>query len=140
MLFRTNNNSKTYRDGQIILHQGHFGESMGLVEQGRVEVFHKTDDGEETVYRVIGAHGVFGIDSLFSGRPRSSGIRAVGRVRVAIMNRRDFIRRSQSDPGLAFSVLRLICHRLREATDALETSSARKTVDRPSPIETNSIQ
>ncbi len=111
---------KKYLDGQVVLTQGFVGQAMGVVEKGRVAVFHKTPDGEESVYQILGPMETFGISSLFDNEPRHSGIRAVGTARVALMDRRDFIRRIHNDPHLAFCVLRSLCWRIKEMGNALQ--------------------
>ena len=117
MLFGRHNTSRVYKDGQIILPQGHRGKVMGVIEAGRVEIFHKTEDGEETVHTVLGPNETFGVDSLFNDCPRFSGVRAIGRATVSIMDRRDFIRHTHSDPQLAFIVLKSVFQRIRKADE-----------------------
>jgi len=117
-MFRRRETSRFYRDGEIILPQGDSKPLMGLIESGRVEVFEKSPDGEEVVHRVLQANDSFGVDSLFGNRPRRTGVRAAGKARVAIMDRRDFIRRTQEDPRLTMNVLRSVCRRIRELDGA----------------------
>lgn len=114
MIFNRYNTSKVYRNGQIILPQGSVLPVMGLIEAGRVEVFRKSEDGEETVFGILGPNESFGVDSLFNDRPRRTGVRALGKATVAIMDKRDFIRRAQSDPQLAYTVLKSVFQRIRE--------------------------
>ena len=117
-MFRRHETSRLYRDGEIILPQGDRKPLMGLIESGRVEVFEKSPEGEEIVHRVLHANDSFGVDSLFGNRPRRTGVRAAGKARVAIMDRRDFIRRTQEDPRLTMNVLRSACRRIRELDGA----------------------
>jgi len=122
LLFKHLNSSNDYGDGQVVVPQGSVGQIMGLVEKGHVEVFQKTVDGDETVYRVLESGETFGVDSLFRDEPRRTGIRALGKARVAIMDRRDFIRRTQETPQLAFTVLQSVCLRISEMDKKMHDS------------------
>ena len=119
MIFKKRDTTKVYRNGQIVLPQGNHAKVMGLVEAGRVEVFHKSEDGEETVYRVLGPNESFGVDTLFNNRPRHSGVRALGKATVSIMDRRDFIRYAQAEPMLACTILKTICRRISEIDEEM---------------------
>ncbi len=120
MFFSSIRSSKSYRNGRIILPQGHTGQAMGIIEAGEVEIYHKGEDGSETVYTTLGPGEMFGVDSLFSDQPRGSGIRAVGSARVSIMNRREFIRRAHHQPHMAYHALQSVCQRLQEVDDDLQ--------------------
>lgn len=113
-MFRNSETARVYRDGEIVLPQGDGRPLMGLVESGRVEIFEKSTDGDEVVHRVLGAGDAFGVDSLFDDRPRRTGVRAAGRARVALLDRRDLIRRTQREPRLTMNVLKTVCRRIRE--------------------------
>ena len=115
---------KKYLDGQVVLAQGFVGQAMGVVEKGRVTVFHKSPDGEESIYRILGPTETFGVSSLFDAKPRHTGIRASGTAWAAVMDRRDFIRRIHDDPQLAFGILRSLCLRISEMGNALQGKTA----------------
>ena len=132
MLFNRYNTSKVYGNGQIILPQGSRLPVMGLIEAGRVEVFHKSEDGDETIFQVLEPNQSFGVDSLFNKRPRRTGVRAVGKATVAIMDKRDFIRRTQIDPQLAFNVLRSVFRRILEIDEISQQKDIDSTPDKDS--------
>jgi len=119
MWFNDDGVSKQYRNGQIILPQGFVGQAMGLVEDGQVEVFFKTEEGDETICRVLGSNEMFGVDSLFENKPRRTGIRALGKAKVALMDRRNFIRYTHREPQLAFNVLQSVCYRIKKMGEKL---------------------
>ncbi len=129
MLFKDFSNARNYRKGQIILPQGFLGQAMGLVETGQVEIFSKTVDGEETVYRVLGANETFGVGSLFDNQARHTGVRALTKARVAVMDRRDLIRRTHNNPQLAFDVLRTVCQRIKEMGEESQRKDSKVSSD-----------
>lgn len=122
MMFRRSQASadpfRDYDNGRIIVPQGSDRQVMGLVGAGQVEVFRKTPDGDETVFGVLSKGDTFGTYSLFEAVPRPTGIRALGRARVALMDNREFIRYVHDNPELAFRMLTALSRRLQSlATD-----------------------
>lgn len=124
MMFDKLSTARTYQNGQVILPQGNLARVMGLVEAGRVEVYHKSEDGEEIIYQVLGPNESFGVDTLFNENPRHSGVRALGKASVSIMDRRDFIRRTEADPMLATMVLKSICRRISEVDEDIRQKNS----------------
>lgn len=117
--YKDNKTYKCFRNGQVIVPQGHTNQAIGLVETGQVEVFQKTADGEDSVFITLKKNDTFGIGSLFDNHERQTGVRAVNKALVTLMDRRDFIRRIHKDPQVAFNVLKSLCHRIKEMSEEL---------------------
>ncbi|MBF0459869.1 MAG: cyclic nucleotide-binding domain-containing protein [Magnetococcales bacterium] len=111
---------RTYRDGQVVLMQGDTSSSFGLLMRGQVEVYHKTVDGEDTVYRVLQAPDIFGIHSLMETMPRHSGIRALGTARILLLDRVGFLRTVHEHPQMAFQVLKKVSLIIKRLSDELK--------------------
>ena len=73
---------KMYRDGEEIIRQGKTGESMYVVQSGRVEVVQKTDNGGMQHLAYLEAGSFFGEMSVFEKEVRSATVRAQGDARV----------------------------------------------------------
>ncbi|MBT3203087.1 MAG: cyclic nucleotide-binding domain-containing protein [Gammaproteobacteria bacterium] len=111
------NTVKKYHHGQVILPQGFSGQAMGLVEKGRVEIFQKNEDGEDTALKMLNTNDMFGIGSLFGELERQTGVRSINKSIVTIMDRRDFIRRIHKNPQVAFDVLKSLCLRIKDMSE-----------------------
>jgi CRP-like cAMP-binding protein len=118
---------RPYRDGEIIVHQGDLGDCMYVVLEGRVEVLR--DQGARTVrLAVLGGGEVFGEMALFEHEPRCATVRALGEARVLTVDKKGFLRRVHEDPSLAFRILRMMSHRIREMDAELAQSKVGESV------------
>ena len=107
---------KVYQDGEVIFRQGDVGDSMYVVQEGQVEVFVESD-GKEVRLRVLGEGEPVGEMAIFARELRSATVRALGRVRVLTLDKRNFLTRVQEDPSLAFRILETMSRRIRELSD-----------------------
>jgi CRP-like cAMP-binding protein len=104
---------KTYQDGQEIVRQGNTGESMYVVQSGRVEVVQNTAGGAEQHLAFLEAGDFFGEMSVFEKEVRSATVRAVGEARVLKVDKKTLLRRIREDPLLAVNLLKTMSHRIR---------------------------
>jgi CRP-like cAMP-binding protein len=104
---------KIYRDGDEIIRQGNAGESMYVVQSGRVEVVQKTENGGEQHLAFLEAGNFFGEMSVFEKEVRSATVRAAGEARVLKIDKKTLLRRIREDPLLAVNLLKTMSHRIR---------------------------
>ena len=104
---------KIYRDGEEIIRQGNAGESMYVVQSGRVEVVLGAGQADERHLAFLEAGDFFGEMSVFEKEVRSATVRAAGEARVLKVDRKTLLRRIREDPLLAFNLLKTMSHRLR---------------------------
>jgi len=102
---------KVYEDGQIIVQQGELGNCMYVIQKGRVAVVHEGDSAD-TRLATLEAGDVFGEMALFTKRPRTATVKADGRARVMTIDKRQFLKRTQEDPSLAFDMLKRMSRRV----------------------------
>jgi CRP-like cAMP-binding protein len=105
---------RTYPDGVALVRQGESGDCMYVIQAGRVNVLHERD-GHEILLNELGSEEFFGEMALFTKSPRSATVRALGEVRVLVVDRRTLLRRIQEDPSLAFRIIERLSVRLAEA-------------------------
>ena len=104
---------KIYRDGEEIVRQGKTGESMYVVQSGRVEVLQTTGDGGQQHLAFLEAGNFFGEMSVFEKEVRSATVRAAGEARVLKIDKKTLLRRIREDPLLAVNLLKTMSHRIR---------------------------
>jgi len=107
-----------YADGEVIAAQGEVGDCMYVVQDGEVEIVVERD-GTEVVLRSAGRNEVLGEIAIFEKRPRSATIRAKGRARILTLDRRNFLRRINEDPSLAYRMIETSSRRVRELSDEI---------------------
>lgn len=116
---------KRYKDGEIIIHQGKTGDSMYVVQSGRVEVVQHAKKCEEQHLAFLEVGDFFGEMAVFEKEVRSATVRAVGEARVLKVDKKTLLRRIREDPLLAVNLLKTMSHRIRDL-DA-EIARHRKT-------------
>jgi CRP-like cAMP-binding protein len=105
-----------YEDGEVIVRQGDVGECMFVIQDGEVEIV-REEDGHEIHVGSAGRNEVLGEMAIFDRQPRSATIKAKGRARVLTLDKRNFLRRINEDPSLAFRMVETMSHRVRELND-----------------------
>jgi len=104
---------RIYRDGEEIVHQGNTGESMYVVQSGRVEVIQDSHSGSVQHLAFLDAGDFFGEMSVFEKEVRSATVRAAGEARVLKIDKKTLLRRIREDPLLAVNLLKTMSHRIR---------------------------
>jgi CRP-like cAMP-binding protein len=104
---------KIYNDGDIIVQQGRTGDSMYVVQSGRVEVVQASAGGDEQHLAFLEAGDFFGEMAVFEKEVRSATVRADGEARVLKIDKKTLLRRIREDPLLAVNLLKTMSHRIR---------------------------
>ena len=104
---------RVYQDGEVIFRQGDVGDCLYVVQEGEVEVIHESD-GRETLLHVAGKNELLGEMAVFERETRSATIRARGQARLLTIDKKNFLRRVNEDPSLAFNLVELMSRRVRE--------------------------
>lgn len=102
-----------YRDGEMIIRQGETGDSMYVVQAGRVEVIQYSGNGNEQHLAFLDAGDFFGEMAVFEKEVRSASVRAVGEAQVLRVDKKTLLRRIREDPLLAVNLLKTMSHRIR---------------------------
>ncbi len=114
---------KVYQDGEAIVRQGEPGDCMYVVQEGRVEIVSRTEQGEVQL-ALLGTGEFFGEMALFERSVRSATVRAVGPARVLTIDKKNLLRRVHEDPSLAFHLIQTMSSRLRMLGETLAEISA----------------
>lgn len=109
---------KIYGVGEIIVHQGDPGDCMFVIQEGEVEIV-VIRDGRETRLRVAGPGELIGEMAIFEREPRSATVRALSEVRALTVDKKNFLRRVNEDPSLAFHLVQTMSRRVRELSEQI---------------------
>jgi CRP-like cAMP-binding protein len=104
---------KTYDDGDIIVRQGEVGDCMFVIQAGQVEVVVE-ENGVETVLRTAEQGEFIGEMAIFDREVRSATLRAAGSARLLTIDKKNFLKRIQKDPSLAFTLVQSMSSRVRD--------------------------
>jgi len=121
-----------YADGEIIARQGETGDCLFVVQDGTVEIV-MIDGDTEVVLRTAGRNELLGEMAIFEREPRSATIRAKGKVRLLTLDKRNFLRRINEDPSLAFRMIETMSHRVRDLSREVADLDAALQAERGGP-------
>ncbi|MEL6341390.1 MAG: Crp/Fnr family transcriptional regulator [Myxococcota bacterium] len=103
----------------LVVSQDDPGDTMFIIERGRVKVVLYGETGREMILSMFRAGDVVGEMSLLDGQPRSANVIAVEESRLLSLSRRDFADLLKSQPAIALNVLEEMSIRLRRADDII---------------------
>lgn len=107
---------------------GDTGDAMFLIEEGRVRISIKDDDGHDITLAELARGDFFGEMSLIDGRKRSANATMILDGRLAVLARQDFLTFVRSNPDVALAMLGALSERLR-STDQLLRSRVSRNVN-----------
>ena len=99
------------REGTAVIKEGTMGDKMYIVISGELEV--KKEGGPR--FAVLGEEQVFGEQALLDEEPRSASVVALGDVHLLSLQRSSLERILRRYSSIAFNMMRILSHRLREA-------------------------
>ncbi len=114
---------RTFGKGMIIFHKGSPGQTLYVIESGKVRIFILSESGQEISVNIYGPGDVFGELSLLDGLPRSAGAVALERTVTYTLHRDDFLRHLEAYPRMAKSIMEVLSTRLRYTTIYAESLS-----------------
>jgi len=109
--------SRTYSLGQIICHQGDFGDHLYVVIDGLTKVVFTSERGDEMVLNILGPGEIFGELALLDGSPRSASVVALQSTTVFILPRSRLLELMRQNPGLADEFLKSVGRLVRKLTE-----------------------
>jgi CRP-like cAMP-binding protein len=99
----------------VLFRQGEEGTCLFVVQEGELEIV-RDEGGKQTILRVARKDELIGEMAIFERVVRSATVRARGRARVLTLDKKNFLRRINEDPSLAFRILETMSRRVRELT------------------------
>ena len=107
---------KLYRDGEDLIREGELGDCMYVIQEGKADVL-VNRDGEEVLLRTATKGEIVGEMAILQRVVRSATVRARGDVHALTVDKKNFLTRINEDPSIAFRVLEMMSHRIRELSD-----------------------
>jgi CRP/FNR family transcriptional regulator len=105
--------------GQVLCSEGDPGESLLVLEEGRVRISRYSAGGQEVVLAAVEAPAAFGELALIDGAPRSATITAQTAVRVRVLGREAVQGLIAREPSVAMGLLRAVTAMVRATNEKL---------------------
>jgi len=112
---------RKFRKDEVIFHEKEPGDSLFVILHGRVKVAIFGDDGKEVTLSILSEGDFFGEMSLLDQEPRSATIVAEEDCELLSLQRDDFTRAIEQDPGMSASLIQVLAARLRKANHQIST-------------------
>jgi CRP-like cAMP-binding protein len=112
---------RKFRKDEVIFHENEVGDSLFIILRGRVKVAIFGDDGKEVTLSTLSEGDFFGEMSLLDQEPRSATTIAEEECELLALQRDDFTRALEQDPGMSASLIQVLADRLRKANHQIST-------------------
>jgi CRP/FNR family cyclic AMP-dependent transcriptional regulator len=107
------------RAGDVIFDMGEEGQNMMAVLSGIVRVSIPSPQGKQIVLADLSAGEVFGEIALLDGGYQPADATALTNCDLAVLSRRDVLPLLQQRPDVCFTLLAVVCQRLRESQEKM---------------------
>ncbi len=112
---------RRYKRGENIVEQGQKSNALYILLTGRARVLSTDSRGREVILATLQTGDYIGEMSLIDGEPHSATVRADAQTDALVLGRAEFSR-CLPDPGsMAYSLLRGLVQRLRDADRKIES-------------------
>jgi uncharacterized membrane protein len=108
-----------------IFNAGDRGDSLCLIESGRVRISVTDEDGKQVILAELATGDFFGEMALVDDKPRSADATVIDDARLAVLSRDDFLSFVRGNPDVAVEMISAVSHRLRRTDELLRQRVSR---------------
>jgi CRP/FNR family transcriptional regulator, cyclic AMP receptor protein len=109
----------------VLFRAGDAGDSMYLIESGKICISMNSADGHELTIAELSAGDFFGEMAMLDGKPRSARATALEPSKLATLSREHFLSFVQGNAQVATEMLSALAHRLRRTDELLQNRITR---------------
>jgi len=122
--------TKSYKKGEIIFFEGDLGESLYLVNSGKVKLIKMVESGEEQIINIVKTGDIFAEVVLFDDGNYPATAITMEDTEVGIINGRDIEKLMYRIPEIALKILKVMSKRLRRAQQRIRNLGLKDTTSR----------
>ncbi len=112
---------KSYPKNAVVLTEGEMGDSLYMIESGKVKVFIGDEDGREITLKMLGPGAFFGELSMIDKQARSASVTTTEASTFLVLSHAAFERVIERAPTIANMVMQMLAQRVREADRKIGT-------------------
>ncbi|MBV9438701.1 MAG: Crp/Fnr family transcriptional regulator [Candidatus Eremiobacteraeota bacterium] len=116
--------------GTLVFDAGDSERVVYFVKRGTVRIVRETADGKEVAVALLGPGDLFGEESLFDRRPRTTHAVVIDDALLCTARADDLFGLLSRDPALALNVARVLSERLDDARSTMEDLAYARVSDR----------
>lgn len=103
---------RIYSDNEIIFKEGDTGNTLYVIQSGKVRITQRTPAGEFTITSLQDGD-IFGEMAIFDMLPRSATATALGDARILTVDKKKLFQTISRDPTLLFKIIETMSKRIR---------------------------
>ena len=112
---------RTYPKNAVVLTEGEMGDSLYMIQSGKVKVVIGDEEGRELILKILGPGDFFGEMSMIDKQPRSASVTTIEPATFLVLSNAAFERCVEQAPRIANMVMRILAQRVREADRKIGT-------------------
>src|SRR5258707_2010288 len=112
---------KNYPKNAVVLTEGEMGDSLYMIQSGKVKVFIGDEEGREIILKILSPGAFFGEMSMIDKEPRSASVTTIQASTFLVLAHAAFQRCVQQAPRIANIVMQCLAQRVREADRKIGT-------------------
>jgi CRP/FNR family cyclic AMP-dependent transcriptional regulator len=112
---------KTYPKNAVVLTEGEMGDSLYMIQSGKVKVFIGDEEGREIILKILGPGAFFGEMSMIDKQPRSASVTTIEASTFQVLTHAAFEKCVEQEPRIANMVMQMLAQRVREADRKIGT-------------------
>jgi len=117
----------TFRKGQVIFGEGAHPLGLYCVNNGKIKLSHRGEDGKEQIVRLSKEGDVLGYRALLTNDTYNATAVALDDTEICFIPRDTFFNVLKNNPDLSFEIIKMLSTELRKAEDRI-TDLAQKPV------------
>ncbi len=112
---------KTYPKNAVVLTEGEMGDSLYMIQSGKVKVFIGDEEGREIILKILGPGAFFGEMSMIDKQPRSASVTTIEGSTFQVLTHAAFEKCVEQEPRIGNMVMQILAQRVREADRKIGT-------------------
>ncbi|MEO7742640.1 MAG: Crp/Fnr family transcriptional regulator [Usitatibacter sp.] len=112
---------RSYAKTAVVLTEGEIGDSLYMIQSGKVKVVIGDEEGREIILKILGPGDFFGEMSMIDKEPRSASVTTIEPATLLVLTHAAFERCVEQAPRIAKVVMQILAHRVREADRKIGT-------------------
>ena len=112
---------KTYPKNAVVLTEGEAGDSLYMIQTGKVKVFIGDEEGREIILKILGPGSFFGEMSMIDKQPRSASVTTLETSTFLVLQHAAFEKCVEQAPTIGNMVMQVLAQRVREADRKIGT-------------------
>jgi CRP/FNR family transcriptional regulator, cyclic AMP receptor protein len=112
---------KSYPKNAVVLTEGEMGDSLYMIQSGKVKVFIGDEDGREIILKILNPGDFFGEMSMIDKQPRSASVTTIEAATFLVLTHAAFEKCVEQAPRIAAMVMQILAQRVREADRKIGT-------------------